>query len=257
MTLALIGGTGLSRMPGLVIEDTDNTTTEWGEAAAPVLRGSLNGLPVLFLARHGNPHRLLPHQVNYRANIAALKQAGASAIIAVNAVGGISAEAASGVMVLPEQIVDYTWGRDMTFFDQGQTPVVHVDFSWPFDSALRQRLATVLTRSEVPWLDGGCYAATQGPRLETAAEIRRLERDGCDIVGMTGMPEAVLARELELPYAMLSLVVNPAAGKSEREITMAEIEAVLHHGMDSVCHVLAEVCADILSDADRSGAPER
>ncbi|MBA3979428.1 MAG: S-methyl-5'-thioinosine phosphorylase [Alcanivorax sp.] len=242
MTLALIGGTGLSRMPNLDVTESCTVKTRFGNPAAPLLRGKLGNEDVLFLARHGNPHRLLPHEVPYRANIAALKQAGASAIVAVNAVGGISDAAASGVILLPDQIIDYTWGRDMTYFDRGHVPITHVDFSWPFDSELRARLAQALKQVDAPWVDGGCYGATQGPRLETAAEIRRMERDGCDIVGMTGMPEAVLARELEMPYAMLSLVVNPAAGKSDREITMAEIEAVLHDGMNHVCAVLAAFC---------------
>jgi len=161
--------------------------------------------------------------------------------VAVNAVGGITAPA--GALVLPEQIIDYTWGRDSTLFDDPNDPLVHVDFSWPFDPVLRRRLRGALERAGLQWVDGGCYAATQGPRLETAAEILRLERDGCDIVGMTGMPEAVLARELGIPYAMLSLVVNPAAGKANREITMAEIEAVLHTGMSDVRRALATLAA--------------
>src|SRR5699024_11818044 len=116
-------------------------------------------------------HGRLPHQVNYRANMMALKEAGASAIVAINAVGGISV--AAGALVLPEQIIDYTWGRDSTFFDGPDQPLVHVDFSWPFDAALRERLGRALVAAGVPWVDGGCYAATQGPRLETAAEIER------------------------------------------------------------------------------------
>ncbi|ASK33692.1 5'-methylthioadenosine phosphorylase [Alcanivorax sp. N3-2A] len=241
MTLAFIGGTGLTRIEGLEIRTHHDIKTRFGDPCAPVVEGELNGATVLFLARHGDPHRQLPHQVNYRANMVALKKAGASAIVAVNAVGGITA--AAGDLVVPEQIIDYTWGRDSTLFDDPAEPLVHVDFSWPFDVDLRQRLKSVLSRTELPWRFGGCYAATQGPRLETAAEILRLERDGNDIVGMTGMPEAVLARELEIPYAMLSLVVNPAAGKADREITMAEIEAVLHLGMDGVRRVLAELAA--------------
>jgi 5'-methylthioinosine phosphorylase len=142
--------------------------------------------------------------------------------------------------VLPDQIIDYTYGRAMTLFDDLDEPLVHVDFSWPFDVTLRNALKARLAAAELSWNDGGCYGATQGPRLETAAEIARLERDGCDIVGMTGMPEAVLARELSLPYAMLSLVVNPAAGKSTHEITMAEIEAVIHDGMANVRQLLAD-----------------
>ncbi|EKF75258.1 nucleoside phosphorylase [Alcanivorax hongdengensis A-11-3] len=242
--LAFIGGTGLTRMDNLRIVATHPLDTRFGKPSAPVVEGELHGRRVLFLARHGDPHVLLPHQVNYRANLAALKEAGASAIVAVNAVGGITPDAPTGALVLPDQMIDYTWGRDSTFFDSPDEPLVHVDFSWPFDGALRTALKNQLATSELAWNDGGCYGATQGPRLETAAEIARLERDGCDIVGMTGMPEAVLARELALPYAMLSLVVNPAAGKSTHEITMAEIEAVIHSGMAGVCTLLADFARD-------------
>lgn len=237
--LAFIGGTGLTRLQGLNIVERKSLDTEWGSPSSPVTVGELNGQQVLFLARHGDPHVLLPHQVNYRANLSALQQAGATAIVAVNAVGGISDEAVSGAIVVPTQIIDYTHGRDTTFFDKKNGPVVHVDFSWPFDEPLRRRLLDALQAVAAPTVDGGCYGATQGPRLETAAEIARMERDGCTIVGMTGMPEAVLARELSLPYAMLSLVVNPAAGKSDAEITMEEIEAVIHAGMGKVTEALA------------------
>lgn len=237
--LAFIGGTGLTRLQGLNIVERKSLDTEWGSPSSPVTVGELNGQQVLFLARHGDPHVLLPHQVNYRANLAALQQAGATAIVAVNAVGGISDDAVSGAIVVPTQIIDYTHGRDTTFFDKKNGPVVHVDFSWPFDEPLRRRLLDALQAVAAPTVDGGCYGATQGPRLETAAEIARMERDGCTIVGMTGMPEAVLARELSLPYAMLSLVVNPAAGKSDAEITMEEIEAVIHAGMGKVTEALA------------------
>ena len=194
--LAFIGGTGLTRMNGLTVIARHDIGSEWGAPSAPVVEGELAGKRVLFLARHGDPHILLPHQVNYRANIAALKQAGASEIIAVNAVGGITTRAPTASIVVPDQIIDYTWGRDSTFFDKRVAPVVHVDFSWPFTSSLRQRLLDALTKVEAHAVNGGCYGATQGPRLETAAEISRMENDGCDIVGMTGMPEAVLAREL-------------------------------------------------------------
>ncbi|MDF1821833.1 MAG: S-methyl-5'-thioinosine phosphorylase [Alcanivoracaceae bacterium] len=241
--LAFIGGTGLTQMPSLELVGEHSASTRWGEASAPVQEGVLAGQKVLFLARHGNPHVLLPHQVNYRANLAALKNAGASAIVAANAVGGITERCGSGALVVPDQLIDYTWGRDSTYFDDRSGPVTHVDFSWPFDTALRLQLVDAFEQLQLEPVNGGVYGATQGPRLETAAEIERMERDGCDIVGMTGMPEAVLARELELPYAMLSLVVNPAAGKADREITMAEIEAVLHKGMDAVHAVLAKLAS--------------
>jgi len=243
--LAFIGGTGLTRMNGLTVIDRHDISTRWGAPSAPVVEGELAGKRVLFLARHGDPHVLLPHQVNYRANIAALQQAGASEIVAVNAVGGITRRAPTASIVVPDQIIDYSWGRESTFFDKKEAPVVHVDFSWPFTPALRQRLLDALAKVEAHAVNGGCYGATQGPRLETAAEISRMENDGCDIVGMTGMPEAGLARELDIPYAMLSLVVNPGAGKSDREITMQEIEAVIHAGMGKVCEALTAMVADV------------
>lgn len=235
--LALIGGTGLTRLPNLEIIERKQLRTRFGEVR--VVKGELAGKQVLFLARHGDPHLLLPHQVNYRANIMALKEAGATQIVAVNAVGGISADATAGTLVLPDQIIDYSHGRDTTFFDDLDAPLVHVDFTQPFNAGLREQLRLALKQSALDWVEGGCYGVTQGPRLETTAEIIRMERDGCTIVGMTAMPEAVLARELALPYAMLSLVVNPAAGKAAGEITIEQIEAVIHAGMAQVCEFLA------------------
>ena len=238
--LAFIGGTGLTRMDDLEIRHRHDIETRYGKPSAPVAEGELNGVPVLFLARHGDPHVWLPHQVNYRANMQALKDAGATAIVAVNAVGGITAPA--GALVLPEQIIDYTWGRDSTLFDDPADPLVHVDFSWPFDPVLRRRLRGALERAGLQWVDGGCYAATQGPRLETAAEILRLERDGCDIVGMTGMPEVGLARELALPIAGIACVVNPAAGRGT--IEMSEIEAAAAAGRGRILQTLALAVRD-------------
>lgn len=238
--LAFIGGTGLTRIPNLTITGEHSPQTRWGDASAPVQEATFAGRQVLFLARHGDPHVILPHEVNYRANIQALRQTGATQIVAVNAVGGITAD--SGQLVIPDQIIDYTWGRTSTFHEGDGGTVTHVDFTWPFDEKLREHLAAALTACALDYRAAGCYAATQGPRLETAAEIRRLERDGCDIVGMTGMPEAVLAREADIPYAMLSLVVNPAAGKTQEEITQKAIETVVAGGMEQVCRVLETLC---------------
>lgn len=243
--LAVIGGTGLTRMNNLVVDQHHVIHTRYGTPAAPVLEGTLSGKPVLFLARHGDPHRFLPHQVTYRANMQALKEAGATAVLAVNAVGGITERAPTGGLVLADQIIDYTHGRPGTLFDGPEDPLVHVDFTWPFDTALRNALKARLARTDWAWSETGCYGATQGPRLETAAEIVRLENDGCDMVGMTGMPEAVLARELDLPYAMVSLVVNPAAGKTPREVSLKEIETVLYSGMARVCELLEGVVGDL------------
>lgn len=238
---AIIGGTGLTQLEGLTLKQAQNIDTPYGAPSAPVLRGEYAGQEVLFLARHGHPHRIPPHQVNYRANLWALQQAGAEAIIAVNAVGGIHAAMGSGHLCVAHQVIDYTWGRAHTFFEGEIDHVTHIDFSYPYDEALRCKLIEALQVLGYPHSSHGVYGATQGPRLETVAEIARLERDGCDIVGMTGMPEAALARELELPYACLALVVNPAAGKSSGIITMAEIEAELARGIDKVRAVLGHV----------------
>lgn len=238
---AIIGGTGLTQLEGLTLKDAVELDTPYGAPSAAVQRGEFAGREVLFLARHGHPHRIPPHQVNYRANLWALQQAGAEAVLAVNAVGGIHAAMGSGHLCVPHQIVDYTWGREHTYFAGDIEHVTHIDFSHPYDEALRQRLVAALQALGYSHSSHGVYAATQGPRLETVAEITRLERDGCDIVGMTGMPEAALARELELPYACLSLVVNPAAGKSSGIITMAEIEQALSDGVGKVREVLGRV----------------
>lgn len=240
---AIIGGTGLTELEGLTIQEALPLDTPYGAPSADVLRGVYAGREVLFLARHGQPHRIPPHQVNYRANVWALKQAGADAILAVNAVGGIHPAMGTGHFCVPHQIIDYTAGRAHTFYEGELEHVTHVDFSHPYDARLREKLVAALMAEGCPHSGHGVYGCTQGPRLETAAEIARMERDGCDIVGMTGMPEAVLARELALPYACLGLVVNPAAGKSAAQITMAEIERALEQGMGKVKAVLRRVLA--------------
>lgn len=239
--VAIIGGTGLTQLEGLSIREAVSVDTPYGAPSADILRGEFAGREVLFLARHGHPHRIPPHQVNYRANLWALKQAGAEAILAVNAVGGIHAAMGTGHFCVPHQLIDYTWGRAHTFYEGELDHVTHVDFSHPYDEALRARLVAALQAEGCGYSGHGVYACSQGPRLETVAEIARMERDGADIVGMTGMPEAALARELALSYACLALVVNPAAGKSTGVITMAEIEQALADGMGKVKAVLQRV----------------
>lgn len=240
-TYAIIGGTGLTQLEGLQIHRCVEMETPYGVPSAPVLVGEYAGREVLFLARHGHPHRLPPHKVNYRANLWALKQAGAEAVLAVNAVGGIHGAMGTGHFSVPHQVIDYTSGREHTFFADGLEQVTHIDFSYPYSEPLRQQLIAALAAEGYGFSDFGVYGATQGPRLETVAEITRMERDGCDVVGMTGMPEAALAREIDLAYACLALVVNPAAGKSSAVITMAEIEQALHEGIGKVKTVLARV----------------
>lgn len=239
--IAIIGGTGLTSLHGLEISGKENIQSEYGEASGPITRGSLSGKEILFLPRHGYDHTIPPHKVNYRANIAVLKQAGAEFIIAVNAVGGITNEMQAGQIVIPDQIIDYTWSREHTFFNGGSEGVEHVDFTYPYCESLRASLITAGQQAGIELVDYGTYAATQGPRLETPAEINRLERDGCHIVGMTGMPEAALAREIDLCYASVSVVANMGAGRGEGEITMEEIENVLQAGMAKIKNLLETV----------------
>ncbi|OHV13067.1 S-methyl-5'-thioinosine phosphorylase [Kushneria phosphatilytica] len=236
--LAVIGGTGMSELAAIEIIRRKGSETPLGAASSGVLHARLDGHELLFLARHGHPHKMPPHRINYRANLWALKQAGATRVVGVNAVGGIEAALSPGTMVIPDQLIDYTHDREATFFDGRFRPLQHIDFSWPYTETLRQDLSNAAADCGETVISGGVYGATQGPRLETAAEIARMTRDGCTLVGMTGMPEAVLARELGMEYACLALVVNPAAGVTEHEISMEEIHAVLEQGVERARRVI-------------------
>jgi len=244
--LAIIGGTGLTQLSSLEIVRREVVRTPYGEPSGALTFGSLCNKPVVFLARHGYGHTIPPHKVNYRANIWALKEAKVGAIVSVASVGGIRDDYVPGALVIPNQIIDYTWGRESTFFDSVDKPVRHIDFTRPYDEALRQRLLVAAASAGEAVYNGGVYATTQGPRLETAAEIDRLERDGADLVGMTGMPEASLARELNLPYAAINVVVNCAAGRSSSEqgIHFDDIELVLQDAMVRVHTLLEHICKD-------------
>ena len=241
VALGIVGGSGLTRLQAMVVDRQEIVTTPYGEPSAPLTFGRFDGCPVVFLPRHGSSHTIPPHRVNYRANLWALKSAGVERVVGMAAVGGITAVMEPGQLAVPDQIIDYTWGREHTLFEVDLTSVTHIDFTEPYCEDLRRDLLAAAERVGVHVLDGGTYAATQGPRLESAAEITRLERDGCDVVGMTGMPEVALARELGLCYASLTLSVNWAAGKSEGPITMAEIEHNLQWGMAQARKVLAAV----------------
>jgi 5'-deoxy-5'-methylthioadenosine phosphorylase len=243
-TLGIIGGSGLTRLKALKIDRQEMVTTPYGEPSAPLTFGHFDGNPVVFLPRHGGAHTIPPHRVNYRANLWAMREVGVERVIGMAAVGGITQAMRPGVLCVADQVIDYTWGRDHTLFETDLSSVTHIDFTEPYCEALRQTLLQAAARTGVEVVDGGTYAATQGPRLESSAEIRRLERDGCDIVGMTGMPEASLARELGMCYACLALSVNWAAGKSDGPITMAEIEHHLASGMAEARKVLAAVACE-------------
>lgn len=244
--LAIIGGSGLTQLSCLAIERREVVRTPYGEPSGTLTYGSIGPRQVVFLARHGHGHTIPPHRVNYRANLWALvKAAGADNIISVASVGGMRPDLQPGALVVPHQIIDYTWGRLATFFDGGDAGVVHVDFTEPYDRALRERLLCAGDAAGLQVSGSAVYAATQGPRLESAAEIERLVRDGADIVGMTGMPEAVLARELKTPYAAVCVVANWAAGRgdSTSSIRFDQIEPVLHESMGKVKSVIEHLCA--------------
>jgi 5'-methylthioadenosine phosphorylase len=237
--LAIIGGSGLSRLANLEVSRRQFVRTPYGEPSGPLTFGKIHGAEVVFLARHGYGHTFPPHQINYRANIWALWNQQVRDVVSVASVGGIRADLKPGNLVVPHQIIDYTSGRKGTFFEDG-APVTHIDFTEPYTDSLRRRLLSAAAACGETAADGAVYAATQGPRLETAAEVDRLERDGADIVGMTGMPEAALAREQDLGYAALAVVVNHAAGRGEsaRGIRMKNVEEVLRDAMQRVHKVI-------------------
>jgi 5'-methylthioadenosine phosphorylase len=232
--LAIIGGSGLTRLSTLAVAHREVVRTPYGEPSSALIFGQIAGRDVVFLARHGHGHTIPPHRVNYRANLWALKHRGVDAILAVASVGAIASACAPGDLVLPNQLIDYTSGRQGTFFDGEDRAVVHVDFTHPYSAELRARCLAAARAAGVAVHDGGVYGAVSGPRLETAAEIDRMERDGATLVGMTGMPEAVLARELGIAYAVLAVVVNHAAGRGEsaQAVSIERIAGILEVAMD-------------------------
>lgn len=237
--IAVIGGTGMNEWPGLTIRRAQPVGTPYGDPSASLTYGRIYGVDVIFLPRHGEGHKVPPHLINYRANLWALKDAGVRSVIAIAAVGGIARSMKPAAVAVPDDIIDYTSGREHTFFDGVRAPLQHVDFSEPYAPRVRQALLKGAQRAGVKLVDGGVMGVTQGPRLESPAEIARLKRDGCTMVGMTGMPEAVLAREAELDYASLALSVNWAAGLGSGDIH-AEIERTVADGMKKVRAVLAK-----------------
>ncbi len=237
--LAIIGGSGLYSL-GNDFELQQETRREapFGETSADILQGKWQDVPLAFLPRHGPDHKVPPHRINYRANLWALKDIGVKQVIAVNAVGGISANMPPLTLAVPDQIIDYSSGREQSYFDGGDAALNHIDFSWPYSAQLRGIITEVGLQLGQPLVASGTYGVTNGPRLETAAEIARLKNDGCDMVGMTGMPEAAFARELEIEYACLALVVNWAAGIEDRAISMQEILANIEQGMHNIRQLL-------------------
>lgn len=243
--LAIVGGSGLTQLSTLTDTRRISSRNAFGEPSGPLTLGRIGAREVIFLARHGDGHSIAPHQVNYRANIQALKDAGAKQIASVATVGGIRREFGPGALVVPDQIIDYTWGRASTFFEGPGAKVTHIDFTEPYTAALRARILAAARACGEAIADGGCYGTTQGPRLETAAEIARMERDGADLVGMTAMPEAALAREAGLEYAAIAVVANHAAGKgdSARAISLSALETVVQQAMQRVLRILERLAA--------------
>jgi 5'-deoxy-5'-methylthioadenosine phosphorylase len=240
--LAIIGGSGLTRLSTLAVAHREVVRTPYGDPSSALLFGQIAGRDAIFIARHGHGHTIAPHRVNYRANLWALRERGADAVIAVASVGGIGPYR-PGDLVLPTQLIDYTSGRAATFFDGGDRQVVHVDFTQPYTPGLRTICLNAARAAGIALGDGGVYGAVNGPRLETAAEIDRMETDGATLVGMTGMPEAVLARELGLTYVAICVVVNHAAGRgdSAQGIAMEGIARVLETAMDKVRALLDHI----------------
>ena len=241
--LAIIGGSGLTQFDDLEVVSREVVETKWGTPSSAIVVGRIDGHEVLFLSRHGETHCIPPHVINYRANLTALRDLGADRIIAIATVGGISMQYKSGTIAIPKQIIDYTWSRQQTFYEYDLEQVVHVDFTNPYDEGLRQILHRAANKAGIDIVPYGVYGVAQGPRFETAAEIERMAQDGCDIVGMTGMPEAGLARELLMPYAHLVLVVNPAAGRTDTKITLTTIKEHLQSGMVLVRSILRHALA--------------
>ncbi len=239
--LAVIGGSGLVSIPGLNIKESKQVDTPYGDASASLVIGNIHGVEIVFLPRHGADHNIPPHKINYRANIWALKSIGVSHVIGVAAVGGISQNIPPETIVIANQLIDYSYERKQTFFEDELTSVTHIDFTHPYCEELRTLLLNAAENIQLDVVSGGTYGVTQGPRLETAAEVRRLEKDGCNFVGMTGMPEAGLAKELELCYANCSLSVNWAAGKSEDLISIEEIKQSLEKGIIPVQKLIIAV----------------
>lgn len=244
MVAAVIGGTGVESWPDAQMLEQRVVATPFGEPSAPLYHYRLGSADVWFLSRHGETHSIAPHRINYRANIYALHALGVVELVALNAVGVIGGRCPPGQLGLPDQLIDYTHGRDDSFFDGVQAPLQHVEFTEPYSSALRAKLLAAASTVNVALADGGIYAATQGPRLETRAEVDRLAHDGAEYIGMTGYPEAVLARELGLDYASLALSVNQAAGRSDEPI-----HAALQANMDAARGRAVRVIRQWLTDS--------
>ena len=243
---AIIGGSGLYFLADdFQVESRLKPDTPYGLVSAEIEVGYWQNQRIAFLPRHGRQHGVPPHKINYRANIWALNQLGVSEIIAVNAVGGIGDQYPPHTIAVPDQLIDYTYGREHSFFDGGNQDLTHIDFTWPYSARLRQQIISAASRQNIDVVNTGTYACTNGPRLETAAEVRKIAVDGCNMIGMTGMPEAALARESGLEYAAIALVVNWCAGLNEIEVSMDEIRRILEQEVSRVRQLILATLGEV------------
>lgn len=236
--IGIIAGSGLQELGCEEIVETITLETPFGEPSDLYRICSISGAKAAFLPRHGIPHHIPPHKINYRANIWGFKKLGIRKVISINAVGGIKEGLKPGVIVIPDQVFDMTHGRENTFFDKDE--VVHIDLTEPFCKGLRELLFCAAENIGIPLVRSGTYACTNGPRLETGAEIRYFSTIGADIVGMTVMPEASLAREAEICYASISVVTNYAAGISKSKLTTEEVIDTMRSSIQKIGLLLKE-----------------
>lgn len=241
--VGVIGGSGIYEIEGIDIKEERKVPTPFGEPSDFYRIGEMSGLKIAFLPRHGSPHHIAPHKINYRANILGFKELGAERIISINAVGGINKKMKPGDIVVPDQIIDMTEGRERTFYDREE--IVHVDFTEPYCPELRSAIFSAGERTGIKLTQKASYICTNGPRLETAAEIRAFSVLGADVVGMTGMPEAILARELELCFAGLAIITNHAAGISGTRLTTGEVVEKMRESTEKIKRLLKETLAGI------------
>ncbi len=236
--IGIIAGSGIQELGCDSIVATREIKTPYGDPSDYYRICNISGTDVVFLPRHGIPHHIPPHKINYRANLWGFKELGIRELISINAVGGISPYLRPGDIVLPDQIIDMTWGRESTFFDREE--VVHIDFTEPFCSSLRELLHCSAEKAGIPLKRSGTYVCTNGPRLESGAEIRFFANIGADIVGMTVMPEASLARELEICFASLSVITNYAAGISKNRLTTGEVVETMKASLERIKILIKE-----------------
>ena len=234
--IGVIGGSGLYQIPGLMIKEYINLTTPFGSPSDTYMIGVLSGKEIVFLPRHGLKHHIPPHRINYRANIWGFKELGVEQIISVSAAGGIGFDIRPGMIIIPDQILDMTNGRDSTFYDGDE--VVHIDFTEPYCPELRDALFRGGEHSGIELRNSGIYVCMNGPRLETKAEIKMFLNMGVDIVGMTAMPEAALAREAEVCLAGVVVVTNYAAGIANKRLTTTEVKETMREAITRVGNLL-------------------